>query len=70
MDMVEGQEKKTRATPISVLCADNLMGRYWRNKLLIKSFADKTNCGYRRVGIKYIQGLAIASHGSVILPIR
>ena len=70
MDMVEGQEKKTRATPISVLFADNLMGRYWRNKLLIKSFADRTNCGYRCVGIKYIQGLAIASHGSVILPIR
>ena len=51
MDMVEGQEKKTRARPISVLCADNLMGRYRRNKLLIKSFADRTNCGYRRVGI-------------------
>ena len=57
MDMVEGQEKKTRATPISVLCADNLMGRYRRNKLLIKSFADRTNyiyksyMGYRPGGV-------------------
>lgn len=70
MDMVDGQEKKNKAAPMWALSADNLMGRYRRNKLLIKSFADKTNCGYRHVGIKYIQGLAIASHGSVILPIR
>lgn len=51
MDMVDGQEKKNKAAPMWVLSADNLMGRYRRNKLLIKSFADRTNCGYRRVGI-------------------
>ena len=51
MDMVDGQEKKNKAAPMWALSADNLMGRYRRNKLLIKSFADRTNCGYRRVGI-------------------
>ena len=51
MDMVDGQEKKNKAAPMWVLSADNLMGRYRRNRPLTETFADRTKSCYRRIGI-------------------